>query len=250
MYKIAICDDDKNYADFIEKKVKQYFPENGCIVDKYYSGKEFCKSVRNGYSLVILDYVLGDMEGIDIARFIRQHDNNVVLIFCTGEKSPESSFFRVNPYRYILKSCSEEELSIDLQDSILHMKKICSSNYITIKVPRGVKTIKSVNIIFVKKVRNGCEISYYDEERREIKETRCLSRIDDIYNNLNDQLMFAYASTSYFVNLSKIQYIQDNQIFFRLVKEIFTISRSKKKDFVLKYMYYYEKKCSSERIKI
>ena len=56
MYKIAICDDNKKYVDFLEQIICQVSekPQDN-IIYKFYSGEEFLENPASSFDLLFLD---------------------------------------------------------------------------------------------------------------------------------------------------------------------------------------------------
>lgn len=93
MYKIAICDDDKSYAEFIEKTIKDNSKDVNIEIFKYYSSEDFINNISKDIDLVFMDYKIDEMNGIDISKYLRKINPNAILVFITGEISPEPVFF-------------------------------------------------------------------------------------------------------------------------------------------------------------
>ncbi len=86
MQKILIVDDDKDMCNIISTILKQ----EGYKIFKTYDGKQAIKeiSVKN-YNLVILDYRLPNMDGIEVLQKIRNMGMpiNVIMISAYGNDS-------------------------------------------------------------------------------------------------------------------------------------------------------------------
>lgn len=93
MYKISICDDDKLYVEFIEKIIKDNSKGFETEILKYYSSYDFINNINKDIDLVFMDYKIDEMNGIDISKYLRKINPNAILVFITGEISPEPVFF-------------------------------------------------------------------------------------------------------------------------------------------------------------
>ena len=60
MYRIAICDDDIAYTEYLEKKIKEVLGKSErSSICKYYSGEEFIDDLELEFDLVFLDMQMG-----------------------------------------------------------------------------------------------------------------------------------------------------------------------------------------------
>ena len=105
MYRIAICDDDIAYTEYLEKKIKEVLGKSErSSICKYYSGEEFIDDLELEFDLVFLDMQMGEIDGITAAIKFRKRNQDAVLVFCTGIQLPQPEFFDVQPFRYLMKN--------------------------------------------------------------------------------------------------------------------------------------------------
>ena len=109
--KIAICDDEKQIISDYSKLINDYLYENNivCSVDDFSDGNSFLQ-LANEYDLVFLDYDLPDINGMDIARNIRENDGKIMIVFLTAYSEHVYDSFEVDAFRYLLKPVSKEKL--------------------------------------------------------------------------------------------------------------------------------------------
>ena len=73
MYRIAICDDDIAYTEYLEKKIKEMLGKSErSSICKYYSGEEFIDDLELEFDLVFLDMQMGEIDGITAAIKFRK----------------------------------------------------------------------------------------------------------------------------------------------------------------------------------
>lgn len=90
MYRIAICDDDIAYTEYLEKKIKEVLGKSErSSICKYYSGEEFIDDLELEFDLVFLDMQMGEIDGITAAIKFRKRNQDAVLVFCTGIQLPQ-----------------------------------------------------------------------------------------------------------------------------------------------------------------
>lgn len=113
-YKIAVCDDsdaDRQYiADLVNLWAKnrehtvQIFPFKSAesFLFQYTEDKE--------YDILLLDIEMGEMDGVTMAKRLRQEDDAVQIIFITGYSDYISEGYEVDALHYLMKPVKEAKL--------------------------------------------------------------------------------------------------------------------------------------------
>jgi DNA-binding LytR/AlgR family response regulator len=106
MIKIALCDDMELEREDIKNKLNRFQKENDMLmrIDEYSSGEELLKFYGNQYDLIIMDVEMEGINGIEVARQIRENDLLVVLFFSTRHKQYAYDSFSVDAAGYVLKT--------------------------------------------------------------------------------------------------------------------------------------------------
>lgn len=106
--RIAICEDEKIYADKVSEKCKAFFLNQGekAEIQWFTDGAPFLKTLREGrsYDLILLDLQLEHSDGMEIAEKIRKKDETVPLIFVTGMESRAAEGYGVEALDYVVKT--------------------------------------------------------------------------------------------------------------------------------------------------
>ena len=86
MYKIAICDDDKNYREKIEKVIETegILPKSEIRFYEYESGKELLKNADILHDLVFMDMRMPGLDGNKSVLKLREYNRAAILVFCSG----------------------------------------------------------------------------------------------------------------------------------------------------------------------
>ena len=126
MYRIAICDDEKEYREIIKKLVR----ESDIIIDEidfyeFTTGEELLNADIK-FDLLFLDIYMPGINGNMAAVKFREHNPDCILIFCTNYQQPLPENFKVYPFRYILKDIytsitNDGEVIRILNDEILYL---------------------------------------------------------------------------------------------------------------------------------
>ncbi|ACL68926.1 LytR/AlgR family response regulator transcription factor [Halothermothrix orenii] len=200
---IIICDDDPQMVDllvnFCESKLKLH------ILDKATKGQAVIDMVKKSNpDILLLDINLPDMDGIQVARQIREFNPFVKIIFITGHENYYRDAFDVYAYDYI----SKDSLTTRLPQSVKRIKeemklnriKENGSNWHQITVNKKQHYINEDDIIYIKSEGRKLVIVTYEEEYV-------------TYGNLKDWGLklgstFFKCHRSYLINLNKIKEIR------------------------------------------
>jgi len=114
---ILIVDDDDDIIDCF----KFIFECEGFKIDYAYNPDEALKKAReNKYVIAILDYILPNMRGDELAEKLNSIDDSINLIFISGYNDAEETIIRkgINAHRFFMKPINPESL-IDAIKSIV-----------------------------------------------------------------------------------------------------------------------------------
>lgn len=114
MFRIAICEDEKAQIEYLKKLVEQWQLMSGekVSMDAYSSAEQFLFETEGKapYDLLLLDIQMGQMNGVELARKVREQDAKVKIVFLTGIKDYAIEGYEVGAIRYLLKPVKETEL--------------------------------------------------------------------------------------------------------------------------------------------
>lgn len=113
--KIAICDDE---PVFLKKIYGYLWQQPDCIVECFSSSDALLDNYKSGgrYDVLFLDIVMPPVNGIDLAKNIRQYDQSVILVFFTAYLEYAPAGYEVNAFRYLLKPVTEEDILGAIRD--------------------------------------------------------------------------------------------------------------------------------------
>ncbi len=82
-----------------------------CIIDHFDSAEDFLPSFRKGvYDLAFLDIIMDEMNGIELAKKMRELDPHTLIVFQTTSREYAFDAFPVHPFDYLIKPCRQEEV--------------------------------------------------------------------------------------------------------------------------------------------
>ena len=106
--RVAICDDELECSSMLCGLVKRQEPD--CEVVCFHTCRQFLEA-KQRFDILLLDIQMGNMEGIQVARVLRQRGESTILIFVTALKEYASEAFEVSAFHYLLKPVSPEKFS-------------------------------------------------------------------------------------------------------------------------------------------
>ena len=119
-YKIAICDDSQADAEYIATlkdrivKIRTY-PSAEAFMFNYAEEKD--------YDILLLDIEMGKMDGVTMAKAIRQDNESVQIVFITGYSEYIADGYDVAALHYLIKPVKREQLWSVLDRAAERLKK-------------------------------------------------------------------------------------------------------------------------------
>lgn len=221
--KIALVDDEPLELGILLHMLQKNLPvtrEQENIIDKFYNGSSFLSAFQAGkYDIVLLDIYMNDITGVDIARKIRQTDNNVHLAFCTNSNSFASESYEVNAQYYLLKPFSEE----NVQNMLSRVMPDTGNTAQSVILPDG-QEILLRNIIFTE--YSNHIITLHNKKGTNTKTRITHSRLEEI---LCCYPYFCCCSKGIIANFYEVK-IHDKDVFHMSNGCKIPISRRKSKD--------------------
>lgn len=234
MYRIAICEDDALYAKHLSNEVEKCFSELNVSIqtNTFLNAEDFLENL-NRYDLYFLDILLGDKNGIDIAKEIQNRYGKQIIIFVSSHESSVFDAIHQSPFRFIRKDKLLQELP-----------EACEAYLNNLSITRDHKKKKT---ILIKQNQSTILIPidsiYYIESKGHYIDFICSNETYHIRGGFKDYIdlcespEFGRCAQSFLVHLKYVTSITANYV--TLIDEkSFPLSRSRKKEFQEKYMHY------------
>lgn len=225
---IGICDDEKEICLQIRKLVLAVAPESQ--VSYYCSGKQLLAE-RQRFDILFLDIQMSDMNGMELARTLRERKEGTVLIFVTALKEYVFEAFDVSAFHYLLKPLAKDKFNSVFQEALKEAVKRARNREETLFFQT-----KSRSFILLKN-----EILYVENCRRKV-DIHTLRRTETIYATMAhmEALLgggFYRCHRGYLVNMAYIAQYSADSILLHNGETIY-LSKEKYNDFVTAYMNY------------
>ncbi len=131
MLKIAVCDDEPNMVAHICKLIEKnpvsqsggIVREGGLRTDSYRNGNHLLQAMEDGlfYDLIYLDIEMGDIDGINLAKRIREQDEAVLLVYVSSHDKYMIDLFEVQPFRFIRKPIEKKIFDQVLEQAVTRL---------------------------------------------------------------------------------------------------------------------------------
>lgn len=108
---ILIADDDKVIADILKDLISN--PERSVVV--CHDGLAATEKIKNShFDLIIADLVMPQKGGMEVLRYAKQVNPDIIVIIVTGYASLETAVMAIKEgaYDYIMKPCKLDEIRI------------------------------------------------------------------------------------------------------------------------------------------
>lgn len=126
-YKIAICDDLESDCDYLKDLLNKWANDYSHLlsIDAFSSAESFLFHYEEAkdYDILLLDIEMGLMDGVSMAKKIRQDNDVVQIIFITGYSDYIAEGYEVNALHYLMKPVKEEKLFSVLERAIEKISK-------------------------------------------------------------------------------------------------------------------------------
>ncbi|MBB2182861.1 response regulator transcription factor [Lachnospiraceae bacterium MD1] len=234
MLKIAICDDEKYYRDYIKRLLTEYMNRNqieSCI-DLYENGMQlFEQGIKLAkYNIIFLDINMEELDGIKTAYKIRKFNPEAFIVFVTAFINYVLEGYKVDAIRYIMKDSIPISL-VECMNTIVKKMKILMKK-MSFSFIEGEKQIFIDKIIYVESQKH--KIMFKVLEGR-INTYSLYDKLDNMEERLKEY-GFLRIHKSYLVNMKYIEkisnyraYLSSDEILpipkqkFQLVKEAFVL---------------------------
>ncbi len=206
--------------------------ENGIEsdIDVFDSGEALLAEYKEKkYQLIFLDIMMGEMNGIDVGKEIRQHDFDTEIIYCTSSQDFLLASYEVFAMGYVLKPYDMLQIG-KLIEYFCYKHEIDATKYLTVKSNFIERKIFFREIVFVESMDKV--VLFHTNTSGIIKVYDKLGHIDE---ELSGEDKFLRCHQSYIINLDYVARIVETE-FITIMNNLIPIRRRDRK--VIRERYY------------
>jgi DNA-binding LytR/AlgR family response regulator len=210
-----------------------------CSIESFHNGEELLATFeRKKYDLLFLDILMGELNGIDVGKRVRECDLDTEIIYCTSSKDFLMASYEVFALGYILKPFSMLQVG-RLIDYFLYKNRITSTQFVAVKTGSVQRKIYFKEIIYVESMNKV--VFFHTISNGEI---RVYGKLNDFEKELDDR-KFLRCHQSYIINMDYIARMSDNE-FVTLTNSLIPIRRRERKLIRDKYYEYLNRRTEAE----
>ncbi|WP_160686623.1 LytTR family DNA-binding domain-containing protein [Clostridium sp. C2-6-12] len=206
MINVAICDEMEKHRKYLEGLIREYFVTltYDIHIINFTSGEQLINYYiceKSEIDIIFLDVYLGQDNGIEVAKKIREFDEVVKFVFTTTSTEYALESFCVFPFNYLIKPIDKDRLFKVLKHAILLIDKEKQKS-IVIKFDNEMHTIFFKDIKYIESF--GKKINIYTKKGI----LSFNSKLDQVEAKINDK-RFLRCHKSFLVNMDYISGIED-----------------------------------------
>jgi DNA-binding LytR/AlgR family response regulator len=231
--RICLVDDDATQLDYLKVIIDKWAYEHNVFTELsfYYCAEEMLFENNQSYpfDMIILDVQMGKMNGIELAKTIREYDKKVIIAFVSGMADYVFDGYEVQAVRYILKPINDKKVYELLDFANTQLSK--ENKYLIISVSGEKKKLNYDDIIYIE------SMGHYTTFHLAESEYDYKYNIGDLCEDLTET-EFIRTHRSYVVNMKHVEKITKNEC--HLIHNIIVpLSRNSYKSVNEKFIQYY-----------
>ena len=218
MYRIAVCDDDKNIREQVRKMILEW--KSQVEVRVFSSGRELMENYQP-YDAVFLDIDMQGMNGIETGKAIRSVDTDVKIVYLTAYRDYGAGAFGVHAFQYLLKPVNRQEIINVLEEIFRYMEASDKKIILDFRRVDGIVCLPVESIYFFEYENRRIRIVTDDDEYYMVE------RIGNVAKRMED-FGFSMPHQSFSVNMLHVKNVKGQHIYLDNGMEI-PLSQKKQK---------------------
>jgi len=204
--RIAICDDEQIFIDGLSAAITEY-SQLRCLeveIDRFNSGESLLASAAE-FDIILLDYNMGGINGLETAEALRKRNMNCTIIFSTSYTQFVFESFKVSPFRFFRKPLNIQELHKALDD---YFEKFGNNYPLQLTVNRETICVQTDDIVYIEADKKKCYVNLAKER------LHCAKAMGAVSELLPEGIFFR-VNKAYIVNFNHIEKYDNDMIYFR-----------------------------------
>lgn len=207
--KIAVIEDVKPHRDLLIHYLEEWRrgQERTVILEAFSSGESFWfrYEEERDYDVLFLDIQMSGMNGMELARKVREKDRRMVIVFATGVSDYLEEGYEVEALHYLIKPLSREKITRCMEKALERRRQ---ERFVMLHAGEEILKVSEECINYVEARGRGCCIGRVREEALEVRES-----LGDL-ESLLDPKEFMKCHRSYLCRIGNIRQIGREGIVF------------------------------------
>lgn len=231
MFKIAIVEDNKTELNYLMRLLAEYKEEKNFdfSVDHFENGEKFLSNHEKSYDILFLDIELPGINGMDIARKVRETDGDVVIVFVTCVTTLAVDGYSVDAFDYIVKPVEKFSFFTTMMRVLKTIEKK-RNDKIMLCTPNGYVCLNTDKISYIESFGH---FIVYHVDKEEYREWTSLAKPEKLLSAKG----FYRINKSFLINLRHVKKMVGDEVYVAGVP--IKIGRAKKKEFLTLLNVYY-----------
>lgn len=205
-FNIAVCDDDPSTLEIIAEMTKQICNKESIKPNLtcFESGRELLDAISFGksYDLLLLDVMMPQQDGMELARFLRKDSFDGSIVFISSNREMALRGYEVSAARYLAKPIEEERL----REALLYcFGQVQTNRELLIPVNGGTQRFRTEKIMYIETQGRGCRVV---QEQGECVTTM---RISEFEAKISEQ-KFIRCHQGFLVNMRFIRVVRAAEV--------------------------------------
>ena len=204
--KTAIVDDLKEDIEYTENILNKWAKETGkdIALEKFPSAESFLFrfSEEKNFDILLLDIEMDGMDGVTMAKKIREYNAETEIIFITGYSDYISEGYEVNALHYLMKPVKENKLTEVLNKAVVRLKK--NEKRLSITENGEMHLIPLYEIKYIEVIKNYVTV----HAKRDFTVKKTLSEFE---TELDER--FYRMGRSFIINLKEIEKVTKTEVY-------------------------------------
>lgn len=207
MYRIALCDDDREFLEILSEKVKKYYQNRDVVIQCFDDSYLLMSLIEkdNIFDAYILDIEMQEYSGIELAKRIKERSSSAAIVFLTAFNSYAVEVCGMHVFRYIIKKDMEITLQDVLDDLFTYLEKQNGEKFYQIVNQRKCIRFFQREIVYITKDQKNAV--FHKVDGREEYERLTLQ---EVYRKLDNETEMYFADRSLIINLFYVQRVEKN----------------------------------------
>ncbi len=234
MYNLVIFSDEEDFINKLEKILYKYAETNeiNFNIVSYGNVEYFFADYKMNYDLLFIDIDLTDINSIELSKRVREQDKMIEIVFVTYLAKYAIKGYDVSAIDFIVKPLEYDVISSKMSRILSSIDYNKKKDSVVIPLVRKIVKLYLNDIVFVEIYSHDIIIHTVYGEYRSYGSMVMIQKL------LSDDI-FSKANRSTLVNLEWIKKIDGSNVI--VGNTSVSISRPRKKDFLICYRKYVEK---------